>query len=515
VLEQMKRNVEGNITAEGLMPGYQKAVESGTVDEFMATLDGKDLSDEAWAAFGREQKQYDQTTAKIENDIRIGRDLNYNDFLDTLKPGVDTNVVNAYVNENKWLTKGQVNTLRNTLRGAEQDEAFLMGMHVDQLSAKRRGIVSDMVNQNQPPEDILRDSIGITAQLQTSPDILTNMANGYSNSPTLGSLTTIGNAMLGYYTNPDTKGVPLPMRDRTRTRIEMYMDMKRSEVPDVDAEAAVNLNTADDSEETIQARKERWEDERYGVDPGETPKDYVEKGIKEILTDPTSDLGKVFVADLGKYSWFFGAGRDQYGDDSVSMSPLLARELERNAKNFWLATESENVAINAPVNALRARGAAATDVNYGIVVDTLGAKRKYQIQINPISKSANGGKILSQDEVRSEIGKAIAGLSFHPQFSAEGYVKEFSMDEIEIGDGVIATEGENKGNMQWPLMNMGGILTIPKGKFKDDPVYFYWEVKPTVVEEPQINEDAAAIANHIEQQNKPITESNDRMDSDF
>ena len=361
---------------------------------------------------------------------------------------------------------------------------------------------------NKSVPEVLNDAIALTAAAGTSPEILTNLADNYSNSTEIGALTTIGDALLEYYDNPDTRGVPLPMNDKTRARTGLYMDMIRAKVPSKDAEATVNLITNDVSEDAIQARKSAWDSPLFGSDSNETPAIIVTERINDILTDPNTEIGQTFVADIG--GWF-GFGREQYGDKTVALSPLLELELQRNSRNFYLATESENVAVRAPIDALRARGAAATDINYGQSLGFEDETIKYQIQINPITKSAKDGEIFSQKFVRSEIAKDLTNLKMNAQFS--GVKKEggriYSVSEIEVGDGKISTYGPNKGNMEWPLKSQGGMLTHASGVLKDQPVYFYWSAANAPVEtvEEPIKKDAAKLINKVESKNKT-----DRMD---
>jgi hypothetical protein len=519
-LQKMKRSVEGDIMAESLMPGYMDAVAAGTADEFMATLDDKDLTDEAWVAFSEEKKKYDATIAEVENDIRVVRQMDYNAFKKTVGSDTKQESVDAYINNNKWLTGGQINSLNAAMETAKDDKAEFTGMFANATSKKRRDRLSRTLDMSKPTEEVLDDAIALTGEVKTSPSILTNMADNYSDSTAQGSLTTIGNALLEYYGDPATSGVPLPMRDKTRAKTELYRFMVKSKVADVDAEATVNELFANQSEDKIKARKAAWDSTIYGEDSDETTEEYVIGQMIERLEDRDSDIGKTFVADIG-WGWFkWGEIKYKEGDSrKLKLSPQMQYELRRNAKNMWLATESTEVAVSGPLNAIRARGAAATDINYYVAVTAQQKEKQeddpgemgngFMIQLNPITKSGNNGEILSSDKVRGAIAKDIKGLTFKAQFGGE---KEYSIDEIEVGDGYIATYGPNKGKMQWPLKTMGGTLYHTEGPLIGQPLDFWWGDTLTLDVEQPIQKEAATIVNKIEEEQKPAVKKNKALD---
>ena len=283
------------------------------------------------------------------------------------------------------------------------------------------------------------------------------------------------------------------------------MSMVAGKVPKTDAEATVNELFTNQTEDKIQARKSAWESDRFGADG--TPQEYVTEQMEERLKDPDDPIGQIFVADLGK--WYVPFDSKEYGN--IKFSAQMQHELGRNSYNMWLATESLEVAINAPLNAIRARGAAATDINFDVSVSSQQLRDEegngFEIQINPITKSGNKGEILPRDKVRAVVGKDISGVKFKAQFTP-GDGRVYSASEIEIGDGEISAYGENKGNMQWPLKYMGGKLTHASGAKKDQPVYFYWGDTKTLEETPPIEKTAAKLVNKEEKKVRKL----DRLD---
>jgi hypothetical protein len=523
VVEQMRRGIEGQIEAESMMIGYRKAVEAGTEDDFFAGLDSENISDETWDAFGEEKQKFDFTTAAVENDIRVARQIDYAKTLQLIDANTPESAVDSYIQANKHLSDGEINSLYAALNSAKEDEAEFTGMFADATSKKRRDAVSRVLNMDKPAEEVLTDAIVLTGEVKTSPSILSNLADNYSDSTAQGSLTTIGNALLKYYGDPATSGVPLPMRDKTRAKTELYRFMVKSKVDDADAEATVNELFGNQSEEVINSRKAAWESTIYGEDTDQTTEEYVIEQMIERLEDRESDIGKTFIVDIG-WSWFkFGEIKYKEGDSrKLKLSPQMQYELRRNAKNMWLATESSEVAISGPLNAIRARGAAATDINYYVAVTAKQKEKQkddpeaigngFMIQLNPITKSGNNGEILSSDRVRGAIAKDIKGLTFKAQFGSE---KEYSINEIEVGDGYIATYGPNKGKMQWPLKMMGGNLTHTEGELIGQPVNFWWGDTLTLDVEQPIEEEAAKIVNKAEEEKKSVygeTGKKDRLD---
>jgi hypothetical protein len=196
----------------------------------------------------------------------------------------------------------------------------------------------------------------------------------------------------------------------------------------------------------------------------------------------------------------------------------MQNTLQENARYMYYATESEEVAINAPLNAIRAQGAAATDINFDVAVSSQQIRDEegngFEIQINPITKSGNKGEILPRDKVRAAIQKDISGMKLKAQFTP-GDGRVYSVNEIHVGDGEIATYGPNKGNMQWPLKYMGGNLTHASGPLKDQPVKFYWGDTKTLEETPPIEKAAATIVNKAEEKKAPAikkAKQGDRFD---
>jgi hypothetical protein len=506
---KLKALNEGQIAAEGWMGKYQDSVAAGKEDDLMLKMSKADLTDETWAAFNKDKAQYDAATDAISNDIRVARQLGYNDYVDTIDASTSKGSVDAYINDNKWLSGGQINTLRGAIRSAKDDEEFMMGMFVDTTSSKRRKILNKALDETQEPEQLLTDAIALTAQVGTSPEYLTNMANNYADSTTQGSLITIGDALLDYYSNPDTAGVPLPMTDSTRAKTQLYMSMVSGKVPKTDAEATVNELFKNQTEDKVQARKAAWVSERFS-EKG-TPEEYVTKQMTKRLKDRDDPVGQLFVADTG--AGFFNL-EDKYED--IKLSSLMEYELGQNARNMYLATQSLEVAINAPLNAMRARGAAATDINFDVAVSTKQLEGNdgngFEIQLNPITKSLNNGEILPRQQVRDFVAKEISGMVFKAQFMP-GDAKEYSIGQIEIGDGQIATYGPNKGKMQWPLKTMGGILTHDYGEQKNQPAYFYWPDTVDFKAKEPVKEKAAKVVNEALPPKKITSDRSDYTDT--
>ena len=224
----------------------------------------------------------------------------------------------------------------------------------------------------------------------------------------------------------------------------------------------------------------------FGSEANKSPAEIIGEKQLEILSDPDSEIGKLFIADYGE-GWF--NVMDKYED--IQLSPLMEQELRENAHTFWLATDSEDVAINGSLRSARAKGYAGTDINYDVrQAAGLSEGKSFQIQLNPITKV--GDQIIPRQVVRQAIGKDIAGVEMVPVFMPDGTKpRTYSMDELEIGDGVIAEFGPNKGRLQWPLKYQGSALQRPNG----DPIMWYYPIKEREPEVPDDQKKAAKVVN--------------------
>jgi hypothetical protein len=304
--------------------------------------------------------------------------------------------------------------------------------------------------------------------------------------------------MKEYYENPVTASVPMLMREKTSDKIGMYLDLVNGHVPDADAERTTNEFFKNQTDNTIQIHKGAWNSDKFGTDG--TPKSSVYERMDDILKDPDSEFGRLFVADIG----WLGINDKNYADD-VSYSAEMQYQMERNAERIYYATGSEEVSVMGSLRAIRSQGAAATDINKEVVNATKAngdpVTAGYQIQINPITKTQRGGEYLPSPVIREMVGKKLKGAKFKSQFGM-GTITP-TIDELEFGDGVISTFGPNKGKLQWPVKYMGGQLIDAL----EQPVYWYWGSEDIdVISEKPLEQTAAKIVNKAEKPESSTSE---------
>ena len=172
----------------------------------------------------------------------------------------------------------------------------------------------------------------------------------------------------------------------------------------------------------------------------------------------------------------------------------MQSEIQKNAERIYYATGSEEVAVMGALRAIRSRGAAATDINKDVPIATKANGKPvpagYQIQLNPITKTQRNGEYLPPQTIRAMVGKALKGAKFESQFGLGQ--QEYSIDQLEFGDGVISTFGPNKGKLQWPVKYMGGQLIDSN----DIPVYWYWDTSDVdIPTETPLEQTAAKVIN--------------------
>jgi hypothetical protein len=477
--QQMKRIVEGKVMADDLMVGYRAAKVEGKVDEHLLMMEQMDLDDETWSAFNEKRSSYDDATALVQKQIDTAQQLHYEKFLHSVDANTD---IDSYINTHD-LNSGQISKLYTAKNRSSDSAEFMANPFRDNKSAEVRKAANSAINTDQPVEDVMRDSVLFSAQYGTSPELYSNILNNYGSMDDAATLRQAGDSYIAYN---ETADAPLPLWDRTRAKLEYYSNRVESKVDPQVAAEATNRIFADRNDQKIQASRNSWENPLYGSENNKSPAEIIGEKQVKILSDPDNPIGQLFIADYGE-GWF--NVMDKYED--IQVSPLMEQELRENAHTFWLATDSEDVAINGSLRSARAKGYAGTDINYDVRRTAgLSEGKSLQIQLNPITKV--GDTIIPRQVVRQAIGKDITDVKMVPVFMPEGTEpKTYSMDELEIGDGVIAEFGPNKGRLQWSLKANGSPLQYSNG----EPVFWYYPIKERKPEVPTDEKKAAKVVN--------------------
>lgn len=463
-LEERNRMIDGQVTAENLMPGYRQAVANGTVNEYMAELESENLTDEALNAFSAEKAKVDLFTKKAENELRINQQIDFQKRLATINSTTDEDEVNAYIKENPHLTDGEISRLYGAMEGAEKTKQLLDAQYRDNDSKTVRDAMNEKIDLNAPPDEVFDQAIAVSVQESSSPSVLSNMLEYHSKSEE--GLMLAGDKYVLY--QQVAPGVSLPLNDLTQAKMDYYMDQKMAKV-DSRTAAQITQEWFDKfNEKTFQAARSTWESPEYGTGK-ESPKESYINQLTERLTNPNTEVGKVFVAEFGE-GWFNTV--DKYGDRSVKKSPLMRLAIDDAGRTFWPLHMTVEGTVSSSIRSLRAQGFGGTDINAEIhnSFDENGNTRRkdsdYEIQQYPITGMGGKDERISAGTVRNMIRMSLKemydeGIKIMPAYEGEGTKpRTYQIHQLEVGDGV----KDSKGKIWWPLTYMGQALQYTNGE---------------------------------------------------
>jgi tellurite resistance protein len=498
--DQNRRNISGGRNAEILIEDYKTAKAEGTEDDLLLKMSNMGLTNEDWAAFDAERKDYDYATEVVENELRVARKIDFSKTLMGIDATTTIEEIDAYVNSNKHLTGGEIAQLYSAHGAAKEVDSILGNPYRDNGSKKvrealdKRLVLYDPDGNPTPPEEVFDQAIAIAIEEGASPAILSNMYEYFTTTPS--NIQMAGNKYIAQ--QKVAPNVQTPMADRPRAVLEFYKNLVLSRVDPATASNLTFEKFDKINEQTIDANYAAWDNPELGSKAGESPSDMAAEEMTSRLQDENTPLGQAFIADLGE-GWF--NLMDKYGKDTIRPSALMKAQLNRTAKIYYGISGSEEVAVNGALYALRAQGYAATDVNYDVPVTSLQAEdgkgKGFEIQMNPITRV--GGQVVPRETVRAMIADDIKGAKFTSLYAPPGSEpREYSVNELEVGDGVMNINGF----MQWPLKHMGSILLHSSGPLKNTPVFVRYPEPQTEEARAEEKEAAKIVKDH----NKVSTE---------